>query len=229
MQPKKKSNKAIYIILGVLAAIYALALVVPDTDLNLNLDSGPDGFAPGEKTPNQILRDSLRSDTLLLEQLALLKTSIPKQDWSEFTSNLSGPAQGVQQIRRWNALREKGLRSGNDDIVAAAKKLNQTIKSAQIKAFPMLRKAYGEYLGKALWEQDISVKTLGKRKDIIELTGGAFITNSNIAESHESFGISMDMLRFYESHYRWMESSGGQSYSLNPRGKDGELDESKLE
>lgn len=89
-----------------------------------------------------------------------------------------------------------------------AKKL---VRNLKIKEFPLLRADYVNTIREQYWENDIKIRLLGKRKDIIEFIGGTYASNRNIKKTQEAFHDAAIRYRFKKANYKWY--SGADEYT----------------
>lgn len=108
------------------------------------------------------------------------------------------------------------IREGENNIDIENKKLANTLKNKvvarQVKEFPKLRKAYGKVIANKLWENNIYVSTTGPANTIINLTGGLFADNKNIAETQKILSEVLIQFRFKDVTYRWYKGADDYTY-----------------
>jgi hypothetical protein len=102
------------------------------------------------------------------------------------------------------------------DLSEDAKKLRaeliKTLSKQQTIAFPILRDAYGPAMRRTLWESDGSAKTYSAGFRTVEFIAGEFAANRNIAKFQATVELSLKMLRFQQSRYRWFEKDSEYTY-----------------
>lgn len=111
-------------------------------------------------------------------------------------------------------LQEHPPASLTPDAARSGARLRDALVSRQRKDFPILRKAYGEILGRAAWEQDIEVTVQGTGNKTIRFIGGTFAANRNVASAQAVAQPNVDKLRFGRTQYEWYRGSEGQTYTL---------------
>lgn len=99
---------------------------------------------------------------------------------------------------------------------------SKTVRIQQI-TFPKLRKSYGEISNRLLWEQNISVKTIGRSHTTIELVAGMFSDNGNKKEVQEMLSENFYRFRFKRSQYKWYKHDDEYTYYTMESDKDKEI------
>lgn len=131
---------------------------------------------------------------------------------------------GVALFSGWAMIAEEGEKfTLNNEEKALLKKFKNKVSSAQSKAFPKLRDAYGPAVRKALWEHDLSAKTVGADFRTIEFAGGAFAANRNIKEFQTNISDVLHQLRFKQARYKWYKEDDKFTYFDIKSHKDTEL------
>ena len=115
----------------------------------------------------------------------------------------------------------EGEESSDDDIKKLAQTLKSKLISIQVKEYPKMRKHYSSLLGEKLWEENIYVTTQGSKNQIINITGGIFANNKNIAEFQRTLSEVLQQFRFKEIRYRWYENADKYTvYNYEAKGDD---------
>lgn len=120
---------------------------------------------------------------------------------------------GVALFGAWALIAEEGEDfSLNAEEASLLDKFKSEASSAQVKALPKLRDAYGPAARKTLWEHDISARTVGSGFRTIAFVGGAFAANKNIKEFQSSLSETLHQLRFNKSTYKWYKEADEFTY-----------------
>ena len=134
------------------------------------------------------------------------------------TSNIEGDAVSLG-ITLWllNALvdisteHEKHM---DTEIVDLSKQLQDKTSTLQGELYPIMRKKYGEYMNKILWEDNIEVNTKWWYADTIVIVGGIFANNKNIKREYESMEEVLFKLRFTKAEYRWIPNGAWTIFTM---------------
>lgn len=108
------------------------------------------------------------------------------------------------------------------EIQDLGKELERKLIVVQTKQLPKMRKTYSEIMRKKLWEENIDVKIIGSKNEILELIGVVFANNKNIKAFNDPIYLSLKQLRFDQVRYRWIENGDGSSLELESP-KDNEI------
>lgn len=112
----------------------------------------------------------------------------------------------------------------NDKQKERVEKFKRVLIKRQKIDYPKLRNAYGPAARKAVWENDMTVRTFGKGYKIIEFSGGMFTTNKNIKIFQEGLSDILIALRFKQVRYKWSERvSEYTSYTFDSMRSDAEI------
>ena len=123
----------------------------------------------------------------------------------------------------WANIVNEGKNSADKENQKLAVELLNKASTRQVKEFPKIREAYKEIAAKKLWENDIYISTEGATNSIINLTGGFFATNKNIAETQKTISEILTQFRFKEVRYRWYKGSDEFTYYKLETPKDSEV------
>ena len=111
----------------------------------------------------------------------------------------------------------------NDEEKQLVTRYKKKVSSIQVGAFPRLRDAYGPAARKALWEDDISVRTIGKGFRVIEFVGHVFAANRNIKQFQLGVWDFLHQMRFKQARYKgYKEADKYTYYDMEPH-KDSDL------
>ena len=154
------------------------------------------------------------------EQIALLKkdsSEIANTDYKSLSlqSNavMSDAIDYLQLQKIWGGWVEaqkefyENDKRANIPLKFIRNKATQTLK----RVMPSYRKAFANNLGKAVWENDIYVSASGNQNTILNITGGAFAANKNIAEFQNTINRDVLHFGFIEIRYRWYK--GAEEYT----------------
>lgn len=107
---------------------------------------------------------------------------------------------------------KEGKDSPDDENKKLADRLEKKVTARQVKEFPILRKNYAKAAAEKLWENDIYMTTSGSNNSIVNLTGGLFAANKNIAETQKTLLDILSQFRFKEVRYRWYKGADEFTY-----------------
>lgn len=81
---------------------------------------------------------------------------------------------------------------------------------------PSYRKSFAKNLATSLWEQDIYVTASGNQNTILNITGGIFAANQNIADMQTMVQSDATNFGFKQVRYRWYKGADEYtSYTLS--------------
>lgn len=92
--------------------------------------------------------------------------------------------------------------------------LRQMLVAKQSSGFPVLRRGYGQVVGRAVWEQDVEVVVQGNGGRTIRFIAGMFAANRNVASAQQNARSHLEKLRFGRSQYEWYRGSEHPYYTL---------------
>ncbi|MDR0830037.1 MAG: hypothetical protein LBN95_08005 [Prevotellaceae bacterium] len=104
------------------------------------------------------------------------------------------------------------LVNGTEDepkLKSKVQSIKSLISSMQVKAFPMLRKAWAINVKNTLWQHDIDVKYSNTS---ITLIGGVFAANQNKQDTYESLSPKLHELRFTRINFKWYKYDDEYTY-----------------
>lgn len=125
----------------------------------------------------------------------------------------------------WASIIDKGENSTDEENKKLAATLKSKVSARQIKEFPKMRESYGKAAAEKLWESNIYVTTEGATDAIINLSGGLFASNKNIAETQRTLSEIFTQFRFKEVRYRWYKEADEFTYYKLETPKDSEIRE----
>lgn len=99
-----------------------------------------------------------------------------------------------------------------DEEKALVDQLKSSVRIVQRKSFPVLRDAMGPIMRKALWEHDISARTIGTGYRVFEFTGAVFAANRGIKAFNDGIWETIQILRFKQTRYRWYKGADEYTY-----------------
>lgn len=117
-------------------------------------------------------------------------------------------------------LHEKEYKEEAPKLYIEAKKLQIYV---QVKHYPKMRNMLGPLLRAKMWENDISVKTVGHRFTRIILTGGYFAANRNIKTVKDTLSIMLSDFRFKRIDFKWIRHAQEWTYFVLHTKKDNQL------
>ena len=123
----------------------------------------------------------------------------------------------------WASVIKKGDSSIDSETKKLAADLRSKVSARQVKEFPKMREEYGKAMAQKLWESNIYVSTEGITDGIINLTGGLFANNKNIAETQKTLHDVLNQFRFKQVRYRWYKGADEFTYYKLESPKDNEI------
>ncbi|PJJ62489.1 hypothetical protein [Chryseobacterium geocarposphaerae] len=111
----------------------------------------------------------------------------------------------------YSTIIKEGEDSDDIETKKLAKKLKEKVQNLQKSGFPKLRKRYTEIVKNLMWENDIDVYS-SNGGDVLNVTGGIFVTNKNIKQIQETIDENMQLFRFKQVRYRWYKGSDEFTY-----------------
>ncbi|MFA5934585.1 MAG: hypothetical protein WC827_01725 [Candidatus Paceibacterota bacterium] len=133
-------------------------------------------------------------------------------DNSIYRNDITSLTLEVMLFSGWAKWITEGKESNNTEVKNLANQLEQKVSQRQIKEFPLMRKTYAKLIGNLLWEQDISVETLGATNKTIQLTGGIFVANKSKSTIQEQLSKQLRLFRFTTANYKWYEYDETYTY-----------------
>jgi len=190
-------------------------------------------FGSGEDKKNEddSTAEETEKATTPAQLTAQLKREVASFDKPFDGSTYRGTIESIQMevvlFSVWANIVDEGMNSKN----AADKKLALALKNKaaarQIKEFPKMRKAYADIVATKLWENNVYVTIQGTKNSIINLTGGLFANNKNIADTQTKLIEILTQLRFKEVRYRWYKDESEFNYYKVESPKDADVVKSK--
>ncbi len=80
-------------------------------------------------------------------------------------------------------LEEGAAFRGNPGAASSMATLRQALVAKQTRIFPVLRRGYGDVMGRAVWEQDVEIIVQGTGGHTIRFIAGMFAANRNVASA----------------------------------------------
>lgn len=227
--PNSRSKKSVLLpLIAVVSVVTILGLFISAVKSSGNgelqskttLSEAPATAKKEEHKPAEAQRSS---DQIFRENIALIDLGIkgfreakPPTRMKDFNTLLSSHSFTVGLI-------EANATKVNTHNKAALKKRINAMSEAQIKQFPRLRDSFGPAARKKLWENDISVKTVGSGYRTAKFTGHIFAANKGIKIMQEMLRERFMELRFTRVEYKWhTEADKLQYFDLKPP-KDSEV------
>lgn len=123
----------------------------------------------------------------------------------------------------WIDMIRKSENSTDEEVQKLGSQLQNQLVQIQKVNLPKLRKSYGEFLKKTLWEHDIEVKTYGTGNSTLEFTAGMFAANKNKQEFQTTINENLHLFRFKRTNYKWYKYDDSYTYYTIETPGDGEL------
>jgi hypothetical protein len=144
-------------------------------------------------------------------------------DGSSYRGTVESLQMEVVLFSLWASVIDKGANSMDKENKKLAAGLKRKVIARQVKEFPKIRGNYGKALADKLWESNIYASTEGHTNGIINLTGGIFANNKNIAETQQTLLEVFTQFRFKEVRYRWYKGADEFTYYKLETPKDSEV------
>ncbi len=149
----------------------------------------------------------------IIERLQLELNSFKKPfDNSSYRDSLVALSLEANMFGGWAQFINEGKSSTDATAKAMANELEQKVSALQVSEFPKMRSAYADLVGKTVWEDNITVQVLGGSNKTIELVGGAFANNKNIAKVQGQLLDSFKLFRFTRVNYKWYKYDEDYTY-----------------
>lgn len=123
----------------------------------------------------------------------------------------------------WTGAIAEAKKLNDPEMTELAKRLETQVSQAQVREFPLLRKAFTEHLDKKGWEFDLDATSYGAGSKTLELVNAAFAANKNIAQIHAALGDKIKLLRFTRVNYKWYSGASEYQYFTIDSLKDTEV------
>ncbi|MGQ2989743.1 MAG: hypothetical protein ACT6RD_07495 [Brevundimonas sp.] len=155
-------------------------------------------------TPSDRASEAFKAQQQALSGLATSAPETPEAIWQRVSA--------YEEVAR--VLSEHPAASFDPTTAAERTKLVAAASAKQRADFPVLRRAYGKIIGRAMWEQDVEVIVEGSGNRTIRFIAAMFAANRNIGSAQSGASQHLHKLRFGRSQYEWYRGSEGQVYSL---------------
>lgn len=143
-------------------------------------------------------------------------------DNSDYRGTIDAIEVEVVLFGTWAKMINEAKSHSDPSVVSLGEELESKVSELQIKEFPLMRKAYADFVANILWEHDIEVRVVGNANGTIEFIGGYFAANKNIKDTHLLFVDLLKALRFDRANYKWSEYADYTYYTLESS-KDSEI------
>lgn len=148
----------------------------------------------------------------IIEKLQREIEGIKNFDGSQYHDNVMSFQIEIALFTAWATMIEEGKASSSQEAKNLASTLESKVRNVQKREFPKMRKAYGELMGKTLWEHNIEVKVFGAANGTMELVGGMFANNANIKDTQQTLHEMLKLLRFDRVNYKWFKYDDDYTY-----------------
>jgi ribosome-binding protein aMBF1 (putative translation factor) len=158
-------------------------------------------------------KDDSNSPEKNKEQLKRELASFDKPyDNSSYQGTIESVQMGLVLYAAYANIIKEGKESTDEENRKLADQLQKKVTVRQVKEFPILRKNYAKVAAEKLWESNIYMTTSGDNNSIVNLTGGLFANNKNIAETQRTLLEIFTQFRFKEIRYRWYKEADEFTY-----------------
>lgn len=151
-----------------------------------------------EKTKNQLKRELASFDK--------------PYDNSSYQGTITSVQMGLVLYAAYANIIKEGKDSPDEENKKLAVQLQKKVTARQVKEFPILRKNYAKVAAEKLWESNVYMTTSGANNSIVNLTGGLFASNKNIANTQKTLLEILTQFRFKEIRYRWYKEADEFTY-----------------
>lgn len=170
-----------------------------------------------EMQAEEELKQNLQKELEFLNKpFRMTETYYYNAGWSSIKSEVESMNERAKMI-------QNGLDSYNTEIQNLAKAIRPKAIAYQLKAFPILRKAFAKGLNKQLWLEDAKTYVSGKDNIYINFVSLTFVRNRMIHEFHLEAYKMLTTLRFRQARYRYYDD-GEYIYYTVYEGKDADLE-----
>jgi hypothetical protein len=157
---------------------------------------------------NDSIQEVINASKKLKETLQREISNINKPfDETKYRGSLANLQIEIVLFQIWSQNISEGEESSDIEVKKLAQTLKSKLISIQVNEYPKMRKHYSSLLGEKLWEENIYVTTQGSKNQIINITGGIFANNKNIAEFQRTLSEVLQQFRFNEIRYRWYKNA----------------------
>lgn len=229
-QQEGSFSKGLKVTLGVVFALFLLFVVAPcamcggmTTCAGVMSGAGAAGSSATSDSatePDTTAKSEPEVD--VAAELEALRESLDLKA-SECTQNKAAILLCMASFNAGSTKVQTILEEGDVQQQKQARKLAKDLSRLQSRLFPKMRDAYGPAVRKALWENDMGARTIGKGYRIIEIWGGAFAANRNKQSFQDGVQGVLYKLRFNQSRYRWYKEADEFTYYDMDTPADGDL------
>ena len=164
-------------------------------------------------TASSSTKDDLNGTEKTKEQLKRELASFEKPyDNSSYQGTIEAVQMELVLFGAYANIIKEGKDSPDEENKKLADQLQKKVTARQVKEFPVLRKNYAKVAAEKLWASDIYMTTSGSNNTIVNLTGGLFAANKNIAETQKTLLDILTQFRFKEIRYRWYKGADEFTY-----------------
>lgn len=174
-----------------------------------------DSIAKIEKTKADL--ESLRSQ--VKREIESFKTF----DGSQYRGDVSSIQIEIVLFGAWAKVIKDAEKNSDTEIKKDGKSLKAKVIALQKSEFPKLRKSYGDFIKKELWNDNIEVSTKGSGSTTLEFIGATFANNKNKQDTQEMLSEILTQLRFKKVNYKWYQYDDEYTYYTMSTPDDGEL------
>ncbi len=133
-------------------------------------------------------------------------------DSSNYRGDVTKLQMEVVLFGAWAKLVNEYKAYNDPQVKQLAAELEKKASTLQAREFPAMRKAYGEVVGKGLWESNVDVNVYGSGNKTIELVGALFANNKNVGQAQAQIGDAIKMFRFTRVNYKWFKYDDEYNY-----------------
>jgi len=133
-------------------------------------------------------------------------------DNSSYQGSVESVQMGLVLFGAYANIIKEGKDSPDEENKKLADQLQKKVITRQRNEFPVMRKNYTKVAAENLWESNIYMTTSGSNNSILNLSGGLFANNKNIAETQKTLLDILTQFRFKEIRYRWYKEADEFTY-----------------
>lgn len=168
-----------------------------------------------EQAPKKLRHNLQKELDFLNTPFIMTETEYNNADWLVIKFTIEDMNERAKMI-------QDGLNSDNIETQTIAKEVRSKAIAYQLKAFPILRKAFAKGLNKELWLEDAKAYVSGNDNIYINFVYWGFARNRTMHEFHLNAYKMLTTLRFRQARYRYYDG-GEYSYYTVYEGKDADL------
>lgn len=166
-------------------------------------------LANKQEEQKKVEKEQLKT-RLIEAQDEVKKISTEGEKWRK--QGINGIDAELLLFASWTGAITEARKLNDPEMTQIADRLSNAVSQAQVREFPLLRKAFTEQLDNKGWEFDLDARSFGTGNKNLELVNAAFAANKNIAQIHVALGDKLKLLRFTRVNYKWYSGASEYQY-----------------